>query len=107
VTVSLSAPTVATGPPQALPSTQQEGDLARQVSLADIWEIVGGILLGFIAVCLLVLTAYYWKRRRDTRLKMTAPSRKFTFTCLNVRRKLPVVMLNDRFIALYPFDSGV
>jgi LPXTG-motif cell wall-anchored protein len=84
------ATAVVTDSPQALPSTQQQGDLARQASLADIWETVGAILLGFIAISLLTLTAYYfWRRRRNAKLQLlaAAPSRKFAFTCLNVRRE--------------------
>ncbi|KAF8166208.1 hypothetical protein BJ912DRAFT_1149965 [Pholiota molesta] len=74
VTVSVVATAVATDSPQALPSTQQQGDLAPQESLTGILGIVGGILLGFTAIFSLMLTAYYWKRRRDAKLKMTAPS---------------------------------
>ncbi|KAF8166205.1 hypothetical protein BJ912DRAFT_1068023 [Pholiota molesta] len=77
ITVSVSAPAVVTDAPQPLPSTQQQGDPARQASLADIWEVVGGILLGFIAICLLTLTAYYfWRRRRNAKLQLitAAPS---------------------------------
>jgi H+/gluconate symporter-like permease len=54
---------------QAVPSTQPQVNHARQKGPNNIWEIVAGVLLAVAAVCVLILIAYCWRRRRNAKLK--------------------------------------
>jgi hypothetical protein len=60
--------TVATSTISGGPSTQPQVNTKRQ-NVSHVWEIVAGVLLAVTAVCFLILTAYWWRRRRNAKLK--------------------------------------
>jgi hypothetical protein len=60
--------TVATSIISGGPSAQSQVNTKRQNG-SKVWEIVAGVLLALTAVCFVILTAYWWRRRRNAKLK--------------------------------------